>query len=281
MSRYKTALLATGALLAAVATQPASAADFAVKAPVVAPIVDPWSGLYASFAAGGTSTSAKSSELANFVFTSTNQPLPETSSFSDSLSGQDIGAVFTFAMGYNVVWGRWLVGIQSEVSYNKTLIDATGVGTSTQQSPNNNFSSIFTQDVRADIERNWTVSEMARIGYLVAPDWLVYGLVGWSWSGFDFRGDINNRLLALPYTLSGITYGAGIEKNFGWLRAFIQYKGINFDSKSVNLPASSTFIQTFNGATAASVTSGADARRLSADAQEITAGVTIPINFLR
>ena len=280
MSRFKTALLATSALLAAVAPQPASAADFAVKAPVVAPIADPWSGLYASFAAGGTSTSAKSSELANFVFTSTNQ-LPSTSSFSDSLSGQDIGAVFTFAMGYNVVWGRWLVGIQSEVSYNKTLIDATGVGTSIQQSPNNNFSSIFTQDVRADIERNWTVSEMARIGYLVAPDWLVYGLVGWSWSGFDFRGDIDGRVLALPYTLSGLTYGAGVEKNFGWLRAFIQYKGINFDSKSANLPASSTFTQTFNGLTSTSVTSGSDVRRLSADVQEITAGVTIPINFLR
>lgn len=122
MSRYKTALLATGALLAAVATQPASAADFAVKAPVVAPIVDPWSGLYASFAAGGTSTSAKSSELANFVFTSTNQPLPETSSFSDSLSGRDIGAVFTFAMGYQPVdevgvgWSRLIVVIRTGFS---------------------------------------------------------------------------------------------------------------------------------------------------------------------
>ena len=122
---------------------------------------------------------------------------------------------------------------------------------------------------------------MARIGYLVAPDWLVYGLVGWSWSGFDFRGDTGNGAVALPFTLSGVTWGAGVEKDFGWMRAFVQYKGIDFGSKDVSLPSfsSTTFIN--GGVVQTFQTSGTDVRRLSAVAQEFTAGVTIPINFQR
>jgi len=65
-------------------------------------------------------------------------------------------------MGYSVLWGRWLAGIQSEVSYNKTLINATGSSTTTFTNPGGFDTS--TQEVRADIERNWTISEMARVG---------------------------------------------------------------------------------------------------------------------
>ena len=68
------------------------------------------------------------------------------------------------------------------------------------------------------------------IGYRVTPDWLVYGLVGWSWGGFEW--DIG----AVPFTLNGFTYGAGVEKDFGWsLCAFVQYKGISYGSKGDRL----------------------------------------------
>ena len=213
----------------------------AVRPPPVVPIVSQWDANLVNSFNGAFSSS--------FVF-------------GDRLTGKDIGAVFTFGMGYNVTWGRWLAGIQSEVSYNKTLINATGSATSTSTNPGG-FNT-FTQDVRADIERNWTISEMARIGYLVAPDWLVYGLVGWSWSGFDFRGDTGNGAVALPFTLSGVTWGAGVEKDFGWMRAFVQYKGIDFGSKDVSLPSfsSTTFIN--GGVVQTFQTSGTDVRRLSA-----------------
>ena len=68
MSRFQTMLLATSALLAAVSTQSALAADMAVKAPPPVPIVSQWDGLYASFSAGGTWTDPKSSEVANLFF---------------------------------------------------------------------------------------------------------------------------------------------------------------------------------------------------------------------
>lgn len=41
-----------------------------------------------------------------------------TSADGFNTTGRDMTAVFTFAMGYNVVYGSWLVGIQSEVSGN-------------------------------------------------------------------------------------------------------------------------------------------------------------------
>ena len=219
---------------------PYTAFAAAVPVPAAVPVVPRWDGLYASFSAGGAWTRAKSAEARNTTDVS-DGVTDDFFTLTDNLSGKDIGAVFTFGMGYNVLWGRWLAGIQSEVSYNKTLIDAKGTSSSVD---NNIFfgTSIQTFDVRADVERKWTISEMARLGYLVAPDWLVYGLVGWSWSGFDFRADFN-RIQDLPYALNGITWGAGVEKDFGWLRAFIQYKGIDFGSKSVNLPVAFSAIR--------------------------------------
>jgi len=56
---------------------------------------------------------------------------------------------------------------------------------------------------------------------LVKQDWLVYGLVGWSWGGFDL--DVGS-----VFVMNGFTYGGGVEKNFGWLRAFIQVKAIDY-----------------------------------------------------
>jgi hypothetical protein len=67
---------------------------------------------------------------------------------------------------------------------------------------------------------------MGKIGFLAMPDLLVYGLAGWSWGGFEVDQ-------TLPYTLSGFTYGGGIERDFGWLRGFIQVKTCNYREKSI------------------------------------------------
>ena len=213
------------------------------------------------------------------------------------MTGNETGAVFTFAMGYNVTWSRWLAGIQSEVSLNRNNIRLQGTGqdsgtqtnvftglapffgpngfTQIQTSSNSNNSAVFN-----NLENKWTISKLARIGYLLAPDWLVYGLVGWSWGGFEaFQGN-------QPFTLNGFTYGAGVEKDFGWLRAFVQYKGINYGSKNINESSPSSFqnTQTFQGfvsSTSSGTTTDSAVRRYSADVQQITAGITVPINFNR
>ena len=201
-------------------------------------------------------------------------------------------------MGYNVVWGGWLAGIQSEVSLNRNNIRLEGAGQTTTNTttfnqtfaiPNvlNPSSSVSYFNERQNftnflnLENKWTVSEMVRLGYLLRPDWLVYGLVGWSWGGFEaFSGDT-------PFTLNGLTYGAGVEKDFGWLRAFVQYKGINYDSKGINFSSpfssNSTTINpqatTFN--TFSRNTADSAGRSFSADVHQVTAGITVPINFNR
>ena len=47
-------------------------------------------------------------------------------------------------------------------------------------------------------------------------DWLVYGLVGWSWGGFD----LDNGSEA--FVMNGFTYGGGVEKNFGVASGFLE-----------------------------------------------------------
>jgi hypothetical protein len=85
--------------------------------------------------------------------------------------------------------------------------------------------------------------------------------------------------------LNGLTWGAGVEKDFGWLRAFIQYKGISYGNKSNALAgnaAGTTAISALgaNIAITDNVVSQA-VRSFSADVSQITAGVTIPLNFAR
>jgi len=140
------------------------------------------------------------------------------------------------------------VGIQSEVSYNKNDIRLQGAA---QNSSLDTVAggSTSSSAVASDLENNWTISEMARIGYLMRPDLLVYGLVGWSWGGFQWNGTApsaapvetafaspgvvglagatGSASSTTPFTMNGLTYGAGIEKDFGGLRLFVQYKGIS------------------------------------------------------
>lgn len=329
--RRQSAVFSAFALIAGFSMHSATAADLGLKEPSVAVPSVHWDGLYASFSAGGTWTNAKSSEFDDAIdsISVTTVPpgffgaLPDTVTgpykYADNLSGKQMGAVFTFTMGYNVVWSRWVAGIQSEVSYNKNDIRLNGTGASqliTFPASVNVVTALnnsTTSDVFARLSNNWTISEMARVGYLVAPDWQVYALVGWSWGGFNLDGYSaaaatlgaggNSPLFALPafpaigavlapngrndvasVVLSGFTYGAGVEKDFGWLRAFVQYKGIDYGSKSVATPinsASTTNWNVTNGVSAsfAETIRGTAARAFKADVNQVTAGVTIPINW--
>jgi opacity protein-like surface antigen len=281
----------------------ALAADIPLKAPApAAPYVPRWDGLYASFSAGGTWTKAEQTFRENSTDESVFEQFDpagaleargistQTGSRDESVSGKGGGAVFTFAMGYNVVWSSWLVGIQSEVSLNRNNIRLAGTQDSRSRAINqtvfpivsppsfDDFTNVF--DIKFNLENKWTISEMARFGFLPTPDLLVYGLVGWSWGGFEaFQGDI-------PFTLNGFTWGVGVEKDFGWLRAFVQYKGIRYKGKDVDV-SNPGFNQSRStnedGSVRIFTTTNTDAatRRFSADVAEVTAGVTIPINFRR
>jgi hypothetical protein len=327
--RINIALLASAALLSAVFAQSAAAADWAMPSrPVVAPAPS-WNGLYVSGSAGATwlkantfnasdslsITRSQSLQAGQFnPLTGTNDPRffvteDQTSQFqtrsSDSVDGQNTGAVFAFTMGYNYVLANsWLIGAQAEVSRNlvKTHMVGTGTSTNSSTSSGTSFSNpFFLPQIQAPFEsgsttsnkfenertlsNDWTVSILARIGVLATQEWLVYGLAGWSISGFELDG-------FRPFNLNGFTYGAGVERDFGWLRAFVQFKGINYNSKEFHDSSTTSSVSNqvfaFSGGGGASqfVSTSASnfksVQRVSvSDNFFVTAGVTLPLGFSR
>jgi hypothetical protein len=200
--------------------------------------------------------------------------------------------------GYNFVRNRWLVGVQSEVSYNLTRVFLQGSSSFTSSGSQisqtflstgqvvfplttTNSNSIQTQAISQELRHNWTVSEMGKIGFLATPDLLAYGLLGWSWGGFD----VDNFL---PYTLDGFTYGGGFERDFGWLRGFIQVKAIDYRGKSLiigngfNSTSTSASVAGAPGSNFSTNNSGGTTNsRLSTQVTSVTAGITIPLIFPR
>jgi hypothetical protein len=326
MRRLHTALLSTVALVAGISTQSASAADLAIRRPLpAAPVyVSHWEGAYVSFSGGASWTKADThfSDSGSFVTNETDSDVgflrttTQTGQFSGSDSQQSTnnnrtgGAVFTFTTGYNLlVWNSWLLGYQSEVSLNRNNIRLEGTGSSsstslsqttqilptafaftpTTQTNANNFAAF------SDLNHKWTISEMARIGFLLRPDVLLYGLGGWSWAGFNWTAEQGGQgggprpvgLVAVDpsFTMNGPTWGVGIEKDFGWLRGFVQYKGVHYRDKDVNFssPSNNSLTSTTGTSSFTSTTTTADTatRTFSANYAEITGGVIIPLNNFR
>jgi outer membrane immunogenic protein len=313
----KAAFFASTAIVIAVVAGPASAADLGVHPVVKGPIIvapSHWEGFYAGISAGGSFlkaddnrfSSAPSTEVSTFTANpgfccSSTEGTVNSNVTNQFLTGSEKGAVFTFAMGYNFVWNNvLLLGIQSEVSRdlnNARLLGSTANSTTSQNTAPG--STLFTTSssgvAEANLRMNWTVSEMARIGFIFNRLTLIYGLVGWSWSGFELQDDarINNvngcvgdclQLAPDPaFTLSGITYGGGLEHDFGWLRAFVQAKYIDYRSKDIVTPNSVVFTSTSTGIagtrTTTTTVTGSDIRRISAHNFTITAGVNVPLNF--
>jgi hypothetical protein len=192
-------------------------------------------------------------------------------------------------MGYNVVFGSWLLGIQSEVSQNFGKVQLQGGGAGSR-------SSVTTQtfpplgvtgmDSSSNLSSNsnilhhdWTISEMAKIGFLVSQQWLLYGLIGGSYGGFSVDQGTS-------FNLSGVTWGGGVERDFGWLRAFLQVKTTNYTGKDRFRPASpgNTTSSGVPGVTDLETSNntnfGGTTNRLSANETVVSAGITLPLSVL-
>jgi hypothetical protein len=319
--RINLGLLASAALLSSVFGQFAAAADPGLPPrPVPAPVPN-WAGFYVSGSAGATWLGANTFTQSASRGTQTNQAFQSgffdpatntvnnqffltsdstTQSVQDSsgtTTGRNTGAVFAFTMGSTLVFANtWLIGAQTEVSRNLVKTRMVGSSTSNQSETTsgrnfgspffplpqqittfqnaNNFSSNGTSEHQ--LSNDWTISVLARLGVLATQEWLLYGLVGWSVSGFELDG-------FRSFTLNGFTYGAGVERDFGWFRAFVQFKGINYNSKDFPTSSSNPSSSTNNSANFQSVSTssstGSSVQRVSVnDNYFVTAGVTIPFS---
>jgi len=83
------------------------------------------------------------------------------------------------------------------------------------------------------------------------------------------------------FVMNGFTYGGGVEKNFGWLRAFIQVKAIDYGHVNISSSNASTTNQVQGIGTLVvntfSATEGGTNRSISSNVVALTGGITIPL----
>jgi opacity protein-like surface antigen len=246
-----------------------------VKAAPRAACCDSWAGIYAGAYFGSGAGRARDivSQTSGFVQSATNFNVTQTSTSlttsGGNLAGDMTGSVVDLFAGYNWRAGNFVVGGQVEgtlfsdvalkpigtvavtsVSTTNGVVSSSGSGTSTDE---------INQRLRS------MVGAIGRVGYLVTPNVLLYGLGGlelghFTYPDFDDRfGGKNGKWVA------GYTVGAGGEVKLTdrWsLRG--EYRYLHFN---VNRNEASIFSQTsVQGATASTFApSGATARETHAD----------------
>jgi outer membrane immunogenic protein len=202
----------------------AIAADFPVKAappPVaVSPVVVPdWVGFYVGIHGGGggahTSTEQQTFFTSNFVTTPIFS-VPDTNAS---------GGIFGFQFGHNWQWGPVVGGL--EIDFSGASIE----GTSTFFITGDPFDT-FTRESKIDE----LASVRGRLGYLIFPNWLLYGTAGMGWGHFRLNTTDSFSFLGFNSFTSSTSYanefgwvvGAGLEWKF-WDHWLLRGEYLHYD----------------------------------------------------
>lgn len=123
-----------------------------------------------------------------------------------------VGQAVVFG-GYNMTFDRWVIG--GEAAYRP------GLESQRIRVPGVNF----------EIGNpSGTFSVVARAGYLVRPDLLLYGFAGWTGQQQEFKTRLNGNSFAGSRWANGLTAGVGAEYMLStsvFLRAEFQYSRFN------------------------------------------------------
>ena len=258
-----------------------------VKAPVLAGPV--WTGVYGGVSFGLMSMQAKATSVQNEVFTLT-ETVPGTS-FTDvqtintpfNSSGRHAGAVADVLLGYNAALGPKLIGgvqFEGSLAHGAVLGSGSFVQTFTdtfvQTPPGGAAGTDVTTgassgNLRFDVQSRWMASALARLGVLVDPRDLVYGIGGWSYGGFT-TGAFTTGLH--PFNLNGPTVGIGIEREVAptWtLRA--EYRYTHFLPKDVTAAQTQVENQTAGTTTFVANDNFVETDRIAVDMHTVRFGI--------
>jgi outer membrane immunogenic protein len=219
--QYK--FLCVGLLAAAAAgTGAAVAADLPVRtgagvAPVAAApaFVNDWTGFYVGIHGGGAW--ARTSFENNEPFDKYDTPFQIPGSSPN-------GGVFGFQAGYNWQWGPVVGGL--EVDYSWTDLKDTTTFTFEDHS----WTDTFTREHKIDA----LGSARFRLGYLIFPNWLLYGTAGLGWghsqltvNEFDWSGKLEetNKSFANEF---GWVAGVGVEYKI-WEHWLVRAEWLHYD----------------------------------------------------
>jgi opacity protein-like surface antigen len=263
-------------------TTPASRSAYAMAplSPVGFRWLD-WSGPYAGISVGvgwlNANTSGSNSD------SDTDNEFPgffDTDLTRSALSGSSspqTGGVADLYVEYNFqLSNTWVAGVQVEGSLGRfyTRFNQSGISgfteTRSDVGVNNISSSNFTENDSLNI--NFMVSALARVGYLVTPRDLIYGLAGWTFAGFTTNLPSEDP----SFGANGVTVGAGWERRIldSWTLK-LEYRYTKF--QTINLTQSDTGVQTnFNGgfATSSSVFTDVSTASISPSLHVLRVGLT-------
>ena len=89
----------------------------------------------------------------------------------------------------------------------------------------------------AELEREWDLGVLARLGYVVDDLTMIYAVVGPDWGYFKYRqeeiGTPNSTVYGNKW-ISGIRYGAGVERQFSCFRVGLQATMTNYNNSTLS-----------------------------------------------
>ena len=182
---------------------PALAADLAVKAPALAgPLPSQWSGFYLGIH-GGYGWGHDSTDADFSPFPTPSDPSPK-------------GGVFGGQAGYNWQYGSVVAGLE---------VDFSGADLTDSKSS----SIVFKGEERLPVTITSTLSSKidyfgsarARAGFLLTPDWLLYGTAGLGWA----HDSITASISATNGVVTESESATAFSNHFGWTAgAGLEYK---------------------------------------------------------
>jgi outer membrane immunogenic protein len=234
------------ALFALASVNAARAADMPVKAPAAAVAsAYSWTGFYIGGDVGGAWTTDPATWTPLPL-----GPFPPITNFGENaISASNGGSGFLGALhaGYNWQFApTWVTGIEGDWSWTKAGGSFTqpwtvfGTGAATPAGDQTAMSSTL----------DWMASLRARFGYLIQPNFLVYGTGGVAWARIDYAASAINGgggftytpTAAFSSTSTGYAVGGGLEwamTNHWLLRGeylFYQFGAQSALVSSVNFP---------------------------------------------
>lgn len=205
MNKIVSTLVITGALAMASAANAADIARPVYKAPVVVPVVYNWSGFYVGGHAGG----AWSDIDTRF------DPLPTPALFGVNpiaVSHTNSGFIGGVHAGYNWQVQNWVLGVEGDWSW-------TDLGNSVTQTWTlfGTNAGVPTASTSLSPSLNSLATLRGRLGFLAAPQLLVYATGGAAWADMSLAATGINTLqpyitsASLSETRTGWVIGGGLE----------------------------------------------------------------------
>jgi outer membrane immunogenic protein len=252
MRRLSIALIAAASTIAL--TQVASAADLPRKAPAFVPPPPPadWSGVYVGLE-GGYGWGKQSFDPAFSPFSSeiavvTYEWVPGLDSGPSIGSVTQRGWLFGGFAGVQKQWGSWVLGIEADFDGADINGSATS-STSERIQPCQCGPGPVTRNVTVDSKIDELGSVRGKVGFVPAPDWLLYGTGGLAFahvkntvtlSETDSYGETYSGSLSGGTSMFGWAAGAGVDWKFwhdagsAWILG-VEYLHYGFGDHTITL----------------------------------------------